>query len=422
MTDTMDSASAGAKRGRRRSVCKALPPLIVIAAVGGAVWLIKTKPRPRRRPAAERAVLVRTEPMFRTAEHIMLESSGTVIPARQITLQSRVASEVIELSPEFVPGGLFAEGEVILRLDPEDYRLALEGRRSDVVRAEAAYKIELGQQDIARHEWSLVRNEGSTNQLDMELTLRRPQLQDASAKLAAARALSDRAEINLDRTVVRAPFNAVVRARYVNVGSQVSAQTPLAELAGTDEYWVLVTLPVDRLRWVTLPAEGKPGAAALVRPAGGIESDAEWMGEVIRRLPDLEEEGRLARVLVSVRNPLDSSDGEAALTPPLLGAFVTVTIEGPEIENVFSIPVTALHDGDTIWMLNGESRLELRRVDVLWRGYERVLIRDDLQDGEKLVVTRLGTPVPGMLLREEATPGRDRGERTESQGGKGGAV
>jgi len=411
MTNNAGKVSAGPGRTRRgKTVFNVLPSLVIVLALGGAVWLIKTKPRPRRRPSTERAFMVRTMPLVRTSERVAIEAAGTVMPSREVTLQSRVASEVVEISPRFLPGGRFKEGELVLRLDPADYRITFHVRSSEVARAEAAYSIEMGQQDIARHEWSLAGIDGGTNKLDMELTLRRPQLKDASATLAAAKASSDQARVNLERTAVYAPFNAVVRARYVNLGSQVSVQTALAELAGTDEYWVLVTLPVDRLRWVALPEAGNPGAAASVRPAGGVEAVGQWKGEVIRRLPDIEEQGRLARVLVSVGSPLDSPEARASQSPLLLGAFVSVTIEGPELQDVFSIPGPALHDGDTIWLLNGESRLELRRVEIIWRGQERVLVRDGLREGEKLIVTPLGTPVPGMLLREEESPRPGSGE------------
>jgi RND family efflux transporter MFP subunit len=403
-TEHRDETEKGGPRAedrRRKVVFALLPPVVLLLAVGGAVWLIKTSPKPRQGPPREQVALVKTVALQRARRRIVLRTTGTVVPARRVTLRSRVSGEIVEVSPEFVPGARFVQGEVILRIDPEDYRLAVESRKADVARAEFEYKLELGQQDIAKREWSLVEDKADATGLDEELTLRKPHLRKATAALEGAQAALGKAELDLKRTGITAPFNLLVLDRQVNLGAQVSPQTALAEIVGTDEYWVEVTIPADRLPWVRLPgAEGEPGSPARVRTPAGLEVQAEWPGRVIQRRANLERAGRLAQLIVSVQNPLNGARGGSAVAL-LLGMYVRVEIEGPEMEAVFSVPRMNLQHGDSVWLMNADDRLEIRKVEIAWRDREQVLVRRGLADGERLVVSDIPAPVPGMLLKEQ---------------------
>ncbi len=374
---------------------RVLTIILSLAVVAGAFflarWLIRTAPRPALREPAERSYLVRTATLSPGRERTEIFASGMVVPALRIELKPRVAGRVIRVSPEFRPGGSFAEGEEILALDPEDYRLALAERRAEEVRAEAEYRIELGRQDIARQEWELLGPGEEGEELDGELALRIPQLKQAEAALEAARAAVRRAELNLERTSVRAPFNAAVISKEVDPGAEVATSTVLGVLAGTDLYWVRLTLPAEELEWFEA-GEGERGAAAVLRPAGSGEGEVSWRGRVIEKEAALVEEGRLARVLVAVDRPREGR-------PLLLGMYLKAVIEGRDLEEVFSLPRVALRDGDRIWLKDAAGRLEIREVEVIRSGPDRVLIGEGLAAGDELVVSDLAAPVPGILLR-----------------------
>jgi len=374
---------------------RVLTIVLSLAVVAGsyfmARWLIRTAPRPALREPAERSYLVRTAPLSPGRERTEIFASGTVVPALRVELKPRVAGRVIRVSPEFRPGGAFAEGEEILSLDPEDYQLALAERQADLVRAEAEYRIELGRQDIARHEWELLGPGEEGEQLDGELALRIPQLNQAEAALEAARAAVRRAELNLERTSVRAPFNAVVISQTVDPGAEVATSTVLGVLAGSDLYWVRLTLPAEELDWFEA-GEGDRGAPVLLRPAGSGEREATWRGRVIEKEAALVEEGRLARVLVAVPRPREGR-------PLLIGMYLAAVIEGREVDGVFSIPRIALRDDNRVWLKNAAGRLEIREIEVIRSGPDRVLAGEGLAGDEELVISDLAAPVPGILLR-----------------------
>jgi RND family efflux transporter MFP subunit len=401
----------------KRWIVYALPGLVVAVGVVMMLWLVKTAPATQRRRPPERATLVEITRMAPTNAEVVVEAMGTVVPARTITLYPRVSGMITAIHRDFEPGGRLAEGEVALQIDQQDYALAVSNRMADVVRAEYELALELGQQEIARHEWSLVPDREQASELEQSLTLRKPHLRRARANLDAARASLDDACLDLDRTQVRVPFNALVLDRHVDIGALVGTQTPLASLAGTDAYWVEATVPVDQLPWITIPgASDQTGSRVDVAPAGGLSTGGAWQGYVIRRRADLEPQGRLARLIVSIPQPVAQAVTHDIALPLLLDAYVKLFIHGPELQNVFVVPRRAVHDGCRIWIMNSENRLDIRDVEIVWRGPDTMLLRHGVKPGERLILTALATPVPGMLLQTEAMADSASGKLKQEPG------
>jgi RND family efflux transporter MFP subunit len=286
----------------------------------------------------------------------------------------------------------------MLQIDPEDYELALQQKQSSLSDAEYAYKLELGRQDVAKREWNLLYGEQKSGQIESDLALRKPHLEKAEADIKAAKAELELARINLNRTRVTAPFNAMVLDKYVDLGSQVSPQEKLADLVGTDAYWVQVSVPVEHLKWLKIPKENdEEGAAATIYYREGSTRQ----GKVLRMLADLSKEGRMARLLIEVKDPLDLKTNESRRPPLLISEYVRVLIDGAPLQDVYRIPRFALRNDDQIWLVDKEQKLAIRPVKTLWREEEYVYIRDGLHPDDLLIVSALATPVDGMDLRLE---------------------
>ena len=242
--------------------------------------------------------------------------------------------------------------------------------------------------------------------------MRKPHLAKAKADLAAAKAELKQAQLDLSRTTIRAPFNAVIRSKNVEIGSQVSTQDQLAELVGTDLYWIRVSIPVERLTWVRIPrADDGPGSEVRVLYRNGFHRQ----GKVIKLLGDLETEGRMARILVAVKDPLDMESSVNGQPPLLLGEYVRVEIEGRMLENVYRIPRSALRDATNLWLVDDGNHLEIRPVQTVWRDTDTVLLREGLEPGDRLIISDLSKPVAGMPVRTEAA---GAGMRPEGQAEK----
>jgi len=384
--------------------------LLIGAGIIGARFLIATKPKVNRRPPERMAPLVRTAVLQPENYTFSIPAMGTVIPSRETGLEVPVSGEVIYVHSEFTEGGMFAQGTKILQVDPKDYELAVQQKRRALADAEYSLKLEQGHQDVARQEWSLLYGNKVVNKGESDLALRKPHLEKVQAEIAAAKAELEQAEINLNRTTLTAPFNALVLKSYVELGSQVSSQKRLADLVGTDTYWVQVSLPVDRLRWVQVP-NGNQGAGSEVDIF--YRADNVKTGRVARLLPDLSKEGRMARLLIEVADPLDLQAKDEKQPMLLIGEFVRVSIEGEELHNVYRVPRSALRNDREVWIVDEESKLAIRPVKTIWRDQDTVVVQDGFKPGEALVISDIPAPVAGMDLRVELDGKRE--QQTDQQ-------
>jgi len=379
---------------RRIIICT----LIILIGVAGYRYMVKNKPTAKRRPPEKSAQVVRVLPLHLESYRIRIEAMGSVIPSREIELKVPVAGEIISTHKDFTEGGLLETGVQILQIDPKDYQLALQQKQRALSNAEYELSLEQGRQNVAQKEWDLLYGDKESTEVESSLALRKPHLEKVQADIKASRAELEQVKVNLARTTVKAPFNVLVRNKYVDKGSFVSSQEKLADLVGTDEYWVQVSLPVERLQWVTIPEkDNDPGSGAEVYYRQEIKRD----GKVLRLMADLSREGRMARLLVSVKDPLGLHTEGEKKAPLLIGEFVRVSIEGQQLENVYRIPRTALHNNSVIWLVKDDNTLKVLPVLPLWRDEEYVLVKDGLQPGDRLVVSSLSAPVDGMNVRTD---------------------
>ena len=186
----------------------------------------------------------------------------------------------------------------------------------------------------------------------------------------------------------------MVVTENVDLGQLISPQTMVARLVGTDEYRVQVSVPVASLRTIHARTEDEPGSPATIIQRVG-QGNIERQGEVIRQLPDLDPGGAMARILVRIENPL----GEKGELPLLLGSFVDVATEALPISNAIRVPRVALRNGRNVYVMNDRNLLEIRDVDIAWSEPDAVLVTGGLQPNERVVISRIATPIPNMLLR-----------------------
>ena len=382
------------------------PVIMLLAGVLAAAALIQSGPSAKREPPPRQARLVEIQPVVIGSARTRIDAMGTVVPAETVTLQPQVGGEIVSVSDDLEPGGLFRTGDELLRIDPRDYELAVLQRESEVAQAQSTLRLEQGQQAIAQREFELL---GESMQAeDRDLVLRKPQLETVRAQLALARASLEKAKLDLQRSHVRAPFNAIVESRAVDVGARVTTANTLATLVGTDACWLEVSVPVKDLKWISIP-RGKDAAGSRVRIFNPVAwGENAWReGRVIRLAGDLEEEGRMARLIVEVDDPFTLKPENSDKPVMLMNSYVSVEIEGPELGQVATIAREHLRDGDRIWIMDASDALETRKLDIVFRGHDQVLVAGGVRAGERLVITDLAAPVDGMPLRS-----KDDGRRT----------
>lgn len=405
-----------------------LPLVVLVAAVVGAKQMIDHPPTTQRRTNTQRqAVLVETASVDVRTEPVVLEAMGTVVSSRQLQIKPEVSGRIVWLADHLIPGSAFEAGQPLFRIDRRDYELALAQRRIEwrqaktavtgaersLVKAQADLKLEMGNQAVAQRELEVLAEE--LDKQNRDLVLRKPQLEaakadvkaaeaalaSAKASVEAAEAHVKRAELDLERTTVAAPFDLVVERKLAELGDRVGTGTGLLEVIGSRTFWIQVALPQSDMRWVTVPTEDgrEPGSEVRIYNDAAWPQDEYRSGSVIRRLPTVDPKGHMARVLVAVDDPLSMEPSSDPAPPLLAGSYVRVEIVGGTLESVIPLDRAWVRDGDSVWVMTRDSRLDIRPVQILYRGRDRVLIRDGLAPDEHIVTTDLAAPVPGMPLR-----------------------
>lgn len=384
-----------------------LPVVVIVLGVLGLRALILSKPDAPRVAADTRALLVDVQPVTRARHEVSVRANGTVIAAEQVVLAPEINGRVVWTSDQLVPGGRFRRGETVFRIDPRDYRLAVDAQSAEVQRAQLEVQLEEGRQRVAEREWNLFEStraptaeNGSTESTPPsdDLALRRPQRETAEVTLRSARSAAERARLALSKASLTAPFNAMVLNENVDVGQLVGPATQTATLVGTDAFWVRVSVPLASLANLQLPDGETPGPVVRVsQQVGGRR--AERTGRVLRLLPDLDSVGAMARLLVAIEDPLALTEANRGSLPILLGSYVDVEIDAAPLESAVEVPRVALREGNRVFVMTADDALSVRTVEVAWSRDESVLVTAGLEHGERIVTSRVPTPVDGMPLR-----------------------
>ena len=371
-----------------------LPFAILIGGFGLAALILATGPVLEQIPPPSNAPLVRTWEARAQTVQMSSITHGSVLPRTESDLIPEVSGRVISMSSSLVSGGFFKKGDVLLEIDPLDYEVALEQARaalasseSEVTNARKAHKRQL---NLAKKQ--------STSESQRDDALNRMQFAEAAEREARARL--SRAERDMERTRILAPFEGRVRTERVDVGLFVTRGASVASLYSTDFAEVRLPIHDEELAFLELPLGGvsdgnipMPKAVLRARFAG---KEHEWDGSIVRTEGELDPQTRMITVIAQVEAPYQTR----ANRPPLaVGLFVEAEILGRVVENIYIVPRSALQANNQIYIIGADNKLEFRDVNILRVVDEDVYIRDGLQAGETVCLSTLSNAVPGMTVR-----------------------
>ncbi len=376
----------------------ALPAAILAVAALVVVALVRSRPVVETAPREIAPPPVRVLTVTPTQVDLGVRSQGSVIPVTEADLVSEVAGTIVWTSESFEVGGFFDAGEVLLRLDRRDYELAVASARAALAQAGVGLAREQAEADVAREEWEELGADGEPG----PLVLRQPQLAEARAHVEAALANKRRAELDLERTAIRAPFAGRLRAKRVDRGEFVNRGVPLATIYAVDAAEVVLPVPDSELAFLDLPLGselGHSGPRVLLRAqfAGGRH---EWEGRIARVGGEIDPATRMVNLIARVNDPYRASGDR----PPLsVGLFVDAEVVGRSVESVFQVPRGALVGADRVWLVE-DSRLVLRQVGILRADPEVVIVSDGLSAGDRISLTILESAVDGMRVTPQPEP------------------
>ncbi|MBB5352979.1 RND family efflux transporter MFP subunit [Haloferula luteola] len=390
MTEFSDEDVVGEERHRReaiRAVFSFLIALVVIVLCflfGVMMFLNREKPET---VVTERPIpAVRTQAIEVRQVIPELESEGVIESRREVKLAAQVSGRVEWISDQLIAGGRVAEGEVLVRIESEDLRARLAAAESALADAGLSLETEQARGEQARRDWEkLGRGEPSA------LTLREPQIASAREKVASATAEVERAGRDVERTEIRAPFGGRVRSGSAEVGAILSPGSAVAELYADADLEVTLAFPLRDFGFIESGEHPKFEVSSML---GGDRQT--WPAQLVRVSGEVDRTTLTGQAVAKV----EANEGGY----PPVGLFVDAKFPGKPIEGAVEVPRSTIRGLDEIWVVR-EGRLARLRVEELWTTRDTVVVRADFEPGDRLLLTRMSTPVEGTEVREAEEAG-----------------
>ena len=346
-------------------------------------------------PVSVRVAQVRAESI-----QLNVESQGKVQASQVASLSAPVAGPVAWISSAMEAGGFVKEGESLLRLESSDY---------ETTRARSLAAMQQAQAESTH----------ASNELDRlrELADKRlasdSQLQDAIrmanvniARLADAQASFQQAELDLDRANIRAPFDAIIQSRDVELGQYVNRAQSVAVLLGASEVEVRVPLAIRQLGFLDVPlgmrgelGDERAPHVILTGLYGGAEYN--WSGKLVRTEAVIDANSNTVQTIIRVKQPVAnaSSMNKNAEIPLPIGLYVQATIQGRRVSDLIALPRSVIRNNNQVLVVDAENKMYYRNVEIYRLEEDRVLISGGILPGEFICISPIQAVVNGMSVQ-----------------------
>ncbi|ACJ29287.1 HlyD family secretion protein [Shewanella piezotolerans WP3] len=314
-----------------------------------------------------------------------VSSYGVVAAKYETELVSQVNGEIVYLSEKFVRGGFVKKGDILAKIDPSDYDAALIDAQATMASARATLVQEKAFGKVAEEEWKRIKDGVPT-----ELSLRKPQLAQELAKLNSSEAGLKRAKRNVERTVIKAPYDSLIEARNIGLGSYVSMGTNLGKVLSTDNAEIRLPIADKEIQFLT----NKGNNADVILKGNFAGQPQEWKAKIVRSEGVIDSRSRMTYLVAEVSDPygLKSNNNELRY-----GTYVTASIGGVHAGEVTKVARHLVINGQ-VAVLDDESKLKYVDVNVVRQIGSQVIITDGLNSGMNLITSALDYPIEGMQL------------------------
>lgn len=364
--------------------------LICVGLLGGAAFAVKTLAffKPEAKKVEKERIVPAVEIMEAKPVDVALKipTQGLIEASRTTSIASEVAGKVIRVDERFEIGGIFQEGEVMIELDAADYQAALTQSEATAADARAALAQEKARAEQAIRDWKKI----APGTEPTKLAVREPQLKSAEARVKAAENAVTKSQRDLERTKIKAPFNARVKATRTELGSYLTPGAPVADLDSTGKFEVRLPLSLDDFAFIKTNPKDGPSNVTLTARIGPRE--IQWEGQIVRIEGEVDRASRSVRIVAEV-----SPNPQIRLLQP--GLFVKASVEGQTLKNVFRIPRSAFVDEDTVLVVKEDGRITFRDLRILRPDGTDLLVEAGLKAGENVCLTTLAAPIEDMEVQ-----------------------
>lgn len=362
-----------------------LPIVVLSLGIGGFLAMSALKQPPAEKEAVDNTPLVAVKQIEFNPMTFTVSSYGVVNAKYETELVSQVNGEIIYLSESFVRGGFVNKGDILARIDPSDYDADLIDAKANLASARASLVQEKAFGKVAEEEWKRIKDG-----IPSELSLRKPQLAQEIAKLKSTEAGLKRALRNVERTVIKAPYDALIESRSIGLGSYVSMGTRLGKVLSTHKAEIRLPLADKEIQY--LINKGKHSQVTLIADLGGEQQ--EWSGTIVRSEGVVDKLSRMTYLVAEVIDPYGLASKKSELR---FGTYVTANIAGTQAGDVTVLPRHLVVNGQ-IAVLDDDHKLTYKTVNIIRKFGAEVVISSGLEPGMNVITSALDYPVEGMQL------------------------
>lgn len=391
-----------------------IPVSILLIASLIATALVLSRSEPEKIQLETQALLVNAAQVVKEDIQISVRAQGTITPRTSTAIISEVSGKIIAVSANFKAGGFFQKDNILLRIDDRNYRAEVKRAEAAVASANSNLATEKGQAEVAFQDWEKYRSSVSRSQTAEDLALRKPQLADAQAKLDYASADLDHARDQLERTVIRAPYEGIIRSKQVDIGQYLNVGSQLAETFAIDSAELRMALPDSKLHYLNLPSldttsqqDNFPRVDIYAEMGGQLQ---QWQGQLVRTEGIFDERSRVLFAVAEIDDPYGVQTPREQ--PLRIGTFVHARIEGRLIEQLVILPRHILRAGNKIWIIDEQNRLQNRQIQLLRTEGENMYVTGGLSEGELVSLSNISGAIAGTVVRTaDITPTREATEQ-----------
>lgn len=373
---------------------KKLKPLFILLgafAISYLLWLLgQVQPDPvEEAPAPDVIVEILTPKDFQ----IQISSNGTTKPLTQTVLTAEVGGEVIYRSKKFSEGSSVIEGEILAKIDDTDLQLQYKNALLQLANAEVQHSLQLAEAEVAKEAWEKI-GDGIAS----DLTLKKPQLKQTEALLEVAKAQVNSAKNKLNKTEIVAPYAGRIQSVNIDLGTTIIPGQPVGAMYTSSEIEITLAVKDNDLQFLSIPMDGRKlnlsEQASVVIESFYKGKTQSWEGKLERVDGVIDPITRMINLIAVFKNDFIETD-----KPNLpIGLFVEAKIDGITLKNIFEIPINSISKDNEVYIVDKDNQLELRKLTVLKKYSEFVIIKDGLKAGERIVTSKLSTASNGIKV------------------------
>ncbi|WP_067515634.1 efflux RND transporter periplasmic adaptor subunit [Endozoicomonas ascidiicola] len=375
-----------AKKFAPRQLTLSVGILVICILIAVALSSWKETPEKEREP--DPVPLVDSIILEPQSLQLTINSQGVVSPSIETTMVSEVSGVVKSVSTAFVSGGVFKKGDVLARIDDSDYQVSLSQAEASLAASTARLQEESARAEAEKKSWL---KSGKKLDAAPALLLRTPYVAEARANVKAAEAQLRKAQRDLERTQIKAPYDGMVKERTLNLGQFVMAGSQAGSIFSVDKAEIRLPVKSSDLAFIAMPAPVK------LTQRFGLQ-EVKWNAELTRAEGVVDDRSRMHYVVAEVTDPY-GLNATIPQTPLKSGSFAQAAITGKSLDGLFRLPRNAIYGDGKVLIIDENSTVQFRSINLIYSDNTAVFVNGGLKSGDRICLTPLSLPIEGMKVR-----------------------